>query len=274
MRSINNKKTVSAAVALLLPLTAAAGGHYSPGGEGIKGAVVPPPGLYYRGYAVHYQADEHAAVPDSEVEVNALANRLVWVTEQKILGGDLTFEGIVPLIHTDLQVAAGAVDDSAGGVGDVFLGSVIGWHGQRWDAVAGAGVWAPTGEDDEPADPGLGYTELMLTLGGNVYLTEQKDISLSVLSRYEVADDHDIDDVFLVEWGLGKQLGNGLEVGVVGYDRWQLDDSDTERHAVGLEGAYFWKAAGVGLNLAAYQEYAVEDDFDGYLVRAVLTKAF
>lgn len=114
----------------------------------------------------------------------------------------------------------------------------------------------------------------MLTLGGNVYLSEAKDISLSALSRYEIADDPDVEDTFLVEWGLGKQLDNGLEVGVAGYDHWRLQGNDAERHALGLEGAYFWKAEGLGLHLAAYQEYAVENSFDGYLVRAVLTKAF
>ncbi|WP_423357604.1 SphA family protein [Pseudomonas citronellolis] len=274
MSITKNKNLAPAILALLLPLSALAGGHYSPGVEGIDGAVVPPPGVYYRGYAMHYQADRHDAVPDSDVRVDALANRLVWVTGQKVLGGDLTFETIVPVTHTDLHLASGAVDDSAWGVGDIYAGSVIGWHGQRWDAVAGAGFWSPTGQDDRPADPGLGYSELMLTLGGNLYLTERKDLSLSVLSRYEAADDPDVEDTFLVEWGLAKRLDNGLKVGLVGYDQWQLGDGDAQRHAAGLEGGYFWPAAGVGLNLAAYQEYAVNDDFKGYLLRAVLTKAF
>lgn len=269
-----NSSLVLAAASLLLPLLASAGSHYSPGVEGLNGAVVPPPGVYYRGYAVHYQADHHDTLPDSEARVDALANRLVWVTEQQVLGGDLAFEAIVPVIRKDLQLNSGALDDSAWGVGDVFVGSVLGWHGERWDAVAGAGIWSPTGRDSEPADPGLGFAELMLTLGGNLYLTERKDVSLSVLSRYELADDPDVEDEFLVEWGLGKRLDSGVEFGVVGYDQWQQGAGDAERHAAGLEVARFWPEAGLGLNLAAYREYKVDNDFEGDLVRLVLTKAF
>ena len=193
------KKTILASVlAALLPMTAHAG-HYTPGVEGIRAAVVPGPGVYYKGYAVHYNADEHSALPtDSEVTVNAIANRLIWVTEQKVLGADLAFETIVPIVHTDLDVAGGAVQGDEWGIGDIFLGGVLGWHGARWDAVAGVGVWAATGQDDELADPGLGYSETMFSLGANVYLNDSKDLSFSMLSRYAIADDNDIEDEFLV----------------------------------------------------------------------------
>ncbi len=40
--------------ALAAPQALAVNGHYAPGVEGIKGASVPPPGSYYRGYLVHY----------------------------------------------------------------------------------------------------------------------------------------------------------------------------------------------------------------------------
>ncbi len=47
------KKIVSlAALMSLTPLSLQAG-QYVPGIEGVKSAVVPPPGVYYRGYAVH-----------------------------------------------------------------------------------------------------------------------------------------------------------------------------------------------------------------------------
>ncbi len=269
------KKTVIAStLAALLPLTATAG-HYTPGVEAMRAAIVPGPGVYYKGYAVHYSADEHSALPaNSEVSVNALANRLIWVTDNKVLGGDLTFETIIPVVHTDLEIAGGAVDSDEWGIGDIFFGTVLGWHGERWDAVGGVGVWTETGEDDEPADPGLGYTETMFTLGGNVYLNDAKDIAFSALSRYSVADDNDIEDEFLIEWGLSKQLSSGLELGLVGYDRWQVEGGDAQKHGVGAAVGYFWPQVMTGLNVAAYNEYDADEDFEGYQLRATLTKVF
>ncbi|MBA4501595.1 SphA family protein [Marinobacterium marinum] len=268
------KKTVLAsALATLLPLTATAG-HYTPGVEAMRASIVPGPGVYYKGYAVHYKADTHSALPaNSEVEVNALANRLIWVTDTQVLGGDLTFETIIPVIHTDLNIADGAVASREWGIGDIFFGTVLGWHGQGWDAVGGVGVWTETGQDDEPADPGLGYTETMLTLGGNVYLNDNQDLAFSALSRYSIADDSR-DDEFLIEWGLSKQLSNGLELGLVGYDRWQVEGGDEQKHAVGASAGYFWPQSMMGLNLAAYNEYDADSDFEGYQLRATLTKVF
>lgn len=85
------KKLTLLIAASSLPLIAyASDSHYVPGIEGVKGSVVPPPGVYYKGYVVNYNADKNEALPaDSEVTVTALASRVVWVTPQKLLGGDL-----------------------------------------------------------------------------------------------------------------------------------------------------------------------------------------
>jgi hypothetical protein len=267
------KKTTLAATlaSLLLPPTANAG-HYTPGVEGILASAVPGPGVYYKGYAVHYNADDFAGAPgNNEATVNAIANRLIWVTEHKILGGDLAFETIIPVVHTKLTLAGDTNSDW--GIGDIFLGTVLGWHGERWDTVAGLGVWTQTGQDDKPSDPGLGYTETMLTLGANVYLNDTRDIAFNVLTRTSFADDNR-DDEFLLEWALSKQLDSGLDLGLVGYDRWQLEGGDQEKHGIGAEVGYFWPQAMTGLNIAAYKEYDAAQDFEGYQLRATLTKVF
>ena len=272
----HTKTTIASLLAAtLLPLSAHAG-HYVAGVEGLGSAVVPGPGVYYRGYAVHYDANSYeGALPsNSDVTVDALANRFIWVTEAEFLGANVALETIIPLVNTDLNVGSGLVEDEQFGLGDVFLGGVLGWHGERWDTVAAAGIWNAIGKTDKPADPGLGYAELMLTLGANFYLTEAKDVTLNLLSRYEIADDKDVDDEFLIEWSLGKKLSNGLELGLVGYDQWRLEGGDQEKHAVGVEAGYFWPQVMTGLNLAAYNEYDVDENFDGYSVRLTLTKVF
>ncbi len=266
--------------ALILPLllagaaTAQANQNYVPGIEAVKGAAAPGPGMYYKAYGVRYSADEADNLPaDSEVTVNAIAHRFIWVTEQKVLDGDLILEAILPMVNTDLKVGNVLADEESA-LGDLFVGSVLSWHGDRWDSVAGAGIWSPTGDDDSPASPGKGYSELMLTLGANVYLDNGKNYSLSLLSRYEAADDNDVEDSFLVEYGLGAKLSNGIEVGLAGYSDWEQGDGKSERHAAGVEASYFWPQFMAGLNVAAYKEYSTKESFEGDQFRVALTKVF
>lgn len=249
--------------------------HYVPGIEGVKGSVVPPPGVYYKGYVVNYKADENEALPpDSEVSVTALASRAIWVTPQKLLGGDLALEAIVPLLQTDLKVGGQNVDERTG-LGDLYVGGVLGWHGDRWDAVTGIGYWAETGDYDSNrfASPGKGYDSVMLTLGGNVKLNQQGDINLSALSRYEMPNGDNLNDELIIEWGLSKSYGL-LDLGLVGYNTFETGDGDEERNALGLSIGYFSPPNLLGGDIAVYKEYSNKQTFEGEVIRASLTKVF
>ncbi|MCC4265990.1 transporter [Oceanimonas baumannii] len=272
----------------------AANGHYVPGVEGLKGSVVPPPGIYYRGYLVHYDIDalrddQGTKLPDSNTgSVSALVNRFIWMTDKKILNADYGMEAIIPLQRTSLDFGIAGIDSTERGVGDVFVSPlVLGWHGQQWDAVAAAGIWLDTGEysSTEPASIGKGFRTTMLTLGGTYYPDAAKSWSLSALSRYEIKSKQDETgitpgDSWLVEWGVGKQLDNGLELGVIGYNSWQLENSKgapagkAEKHALGIEGSYFWPSLMLGLNAAYLNEYEVHNGPSGDMFRLTLTKVF
>lgn len=266
----------------------AANGHYVPGVEGIKGAVVPPAGTYYRGYLVHYDFDEIKLPDDNSLSakgnVTALANRFIHITEKKLLGADYGVEAIIPVQRNDFDFAS----SKESGVGDIFVSPmVLGWHGRQWDAVFAAGLWLDTGDysSTEPASIGKGFRTTMLTLGGTYHFDAAKSWSLSALSRYEINSKQDETDItpadsWLVEWGLGKRLDNGLELGVVGYDAWQLENSKgapagkAEKHALGVEGGYFWPSLMLGLNVAYLSEYEVKNGPSGELFRLTLTKVF
>ena len=281
---------VLAASVLVSPTALAVNGHYVPGIEGMGGPSLPPPGNYYRGYLVHYDidkltTDKGKSVPGSNKgKVTALANRFIHITEKKFLGADYGFEAIIPVQHTSLDFKAAGVDSSKSGVGDVFLGPVIlGWHGPQWDSVFAAGLWFDTGSTSQPASPGLGYKSLMLTLGGTYYVDTAKSWSLSALSRYEINGNKkglNQGDSFLVEWAAGKRLDNGIELGVIGYNGWQLDNNQTqsnakiEKHAVGIESGYFWGNLGFGFKAAYLGEYKTKNSTEGDLFRLQFTKAF
>lgn len=288
-----------AAVLLLFSSGAfAVNGHYVPGIEGTHGPVVPPEGLYYRGYAVHYDIrslndpDGNAISGRNTGSVNALANRFVWMTGHRLLGADYGMEAVVPVQDVSLAFSGPGIEADDSGLGDIFLGPlVLGWHGDQWDAAGGAGVWLDTGDFDttNPASPGKGYRTTMLTLGGAWHFDEARLWSFSALSRYEIKsrqDDTGIrpGDSWLVEWSLSHRLQGGIELGLVGYNAWQLESDEAsfqgekaQKHAAGAEAGYFWPGLGMGVKGAFYREYDAASaggapEPEGNLLRLQLTK--
>jgi hypothetical protein len=271
------KKILIAAAALTALVSAHAEGHYVPGVEGMQAASVPPPGLYYLGYMANYNAEQFkapggsTALPgENKATIFALANRLAWISNTKVLGADFGMETIVPVQSTSLTIKAAGLSDTQSGFGDVYLGPVVlGWHGANWDAVAAAGFWLKSADSSSPASAGKGFASTMLTGGGTYYFDANKTLSGSALLRYEINDSKSNGfkpgDQVSLEWGFGKMLGT-VQVGVVGYDQMQVsNDSGTgasnnksERHAIGAEVALPLMSSGVILKAAAYQEYQAQ----------------
>lgn len=251
----------SAAALVLLATTGAhAEGHYVAGVEGLQGPSVPPPGMYYLGYLVHYDINSLRAPGSSDAlpgrnkgSVTAVANRLVWVTKHKFLGADYGMETIIPVMRTSLDFA----NSKDSGVGDVYVGPlVLGWHGAQWDAVAAAGMWLDTASTSQPAAPGKGFKSTMLTGGLTYYFDGAKTITGSALARYEfnTRKDNGIrpGQQLTVEWGLGKSFGT-FSAGMVGYSQLQTTrdkgagarSDKSSVHAVGAEVVYPIPSAGV-----------------------------
>ena len=253
----------------------AADSHYVPGLEGVKGSVLPPPGIYYKGYYVNYDADKTKNLPyESDVTVNAIAHRVAWVTSKKILGADLAFESVLPMMRTDLKINGQHLDKQTG-VGDLYLGGILGWHTEKWDITAGTGYWAETGkyDQDKPASPGKDHDSMMLSFGTNTRLSETGDITFSALGRYEIPLKRDLNDELLIEWGLGKSYGL-FNLGLVGYNTVEMGGGDTKRNAVGASVSYFSPKYKLGGDIAAYGEYANKSASEGRVIRASLTKIF
>ena len=75
--------------------------HYVPGVEGIKGATLPPPGLWLRDYNVFYYADtlndpngNKVNGVDAKAFIYANVPRLLWITDTKVLGGYLGLDAL------------------------------------------------------------------------------------------------------------------------------------------------------------------------------------
>lgn len=288
-----------AAFGLCATLTsnAHAGGHYVAGVEGLQGASVPPEGVYYLGYLVNYDIGSfRAPTTDKDLPgrntgtVTALANRVVWMTGAKVLGADYGVETIIPVIHTSLNMPAASVRDSETALGDIYLGPlVLGWHGDRWDAVGAAGVWMDNATAKTAADAGKGYKSWMLTAGGTYYLDAAKNWSASALGRFERNTKRDDGlrpgNQVTVEWGVGKRFGV-MQAGVVGYSVWQVSrdqgtgsDAKGAVHAIGGEFNYALPSYKTNLKAALYHEFsakagALGPQSKGDMLRLSLVKAF
>lgn len=275
----------------------AGGGHYTSGVEGIKAATVPPPGgsgFYGKLYNCYYSAGDYRNNQGKntggfDVDVLVQGYRLIYSSNIEILGGNLLFDILVPLQYTDISI--GPLGDSRGGLGDIFIEPVfIGWHGDRYDALAAFGVYVPTGSysPNRPASPGKGFWTYLFTLGGTVYFDQEKTWSLSALARYQIhtkQDDTDITagDHFSFEWGLGKNI-NGLDLGVAGYCHWQVEDdkgpngtipNQRERSfAAGPEIAYTFESVGLSVNLRSLWEFESKNKSQGNMTVLSLTYAF
>jgi hypothetical protein len=282
------------AVPSLLSAQPIVAGHYPAGAEGIKGASLPPPGVYFRDYTFFYTADRFDNGPP-EFDITACLNapRLIWMTDWKIFGADYGMDVIVPFGYMDWEAGApgATVSDSYFGIGDIQIEPLLlSWHLPQIDLAAGYAVWAPTG-DFSPGRPDMlakGFWSQMLTVGGTFYLDCEKSWALSLLSRYEFCHEQEQTDiepgqVYTLEFGLSKALSPTLDVGVVGY--WQQQTTDDKglqatsteldrKLGLGAEVSGLCPTLAMFTSLRYAYEFDAVDRPEGHLVTLTLTKRF
>lgn len=220
-------------------------GHYPLGVEGIKAASLLPPGVYFRSYNILYKSDrlvDHRGDKqpfDFKLTSFASAQRLLWVTDTKLLGGDLAMDMVVPLVANEFERGPFFADpttdyDREENIGDISIQPLaIAWHGKQWDAVTSYMLFIPTGEYDnnEPASIGKNFWSHVFSLGGTVFFDEQRKWHISALARYEIHSEKDDEKVtpgddFEFEWGVGRTFNKFLDVGIAGYCHWQVTDDE------------------------------------------------
>ena len=278
------------------PALAGNTGHYPLGSEGIKAATLPPPGLYLRTYSSYFTAgdliDDHGKDSGADFNVSSFAvvPRLIWMTDKKILGADYGMDMLIPFVCVDFELG-GVQSNNDMCYGDICIEPVdLAWHGDNYDIGAALAVWIPTGKYNvsNPASPGKDFWSTMFTLGGTYYLDPEKTWSASILSRYEIhsTKDHTEDrpgNNLLFEWGVAKSYAKGCDIGLVGYNQWQLTDdkgadSDTGVHdriaAIGPEISVFVPTCKAFVSLRALREFSAIDRPEGTTVTLTVTKIF
>jgi hypothetical protein len=267
--------------------------HYVPGSEGIKGASLPPPGVYVRDYNYFYWAGQFndpsgndAHVPNADVFTYANIPRVIWITDTKLLGGNIGVDALLPLV--DQHVKAGGFDSSTFGIGDLFAEGTLSWHPKQFDFAIGSGVWAPTGDSGKPPTTrvGAGFWTFMQTAGVTWYIDEDKTWAVSALNRYEFSTEQRDTDVipgqtYTLEWGVSKSLCKESDIGVVGYYQQQVNPNNGSPYssrssvaAVGPEVSFMFPKQMFFVSIRYNYEFMAESRAQGNAITLTLTKRF
>ena len=272
-----------------------AGSHYPVGAEGIKGASLPPPGVYLRDYNFFYTAGKVDGMPNGpDIFAYVQAPRLIWMTGKTILGANYGMDVIVPFAYKNISAGLPIGDGHNFNLADIQVEPLLlSWHLKQFDVAAGYAVWVPTGEfnADTPVhqltSPGSGFWTQMLTLGGVWYPDEKKTWAISLLNRYEINTEQNHTDVtpgnmLTMEWGLSKTVCPNVDVGFIGYYQ-QLVTKDSGSGAssdysnvvgLGPEISAFCSKLGVFTSVRYAYEVTAHDRPQGQTIVLTITKRF
>ena len=189
---------------------------------------------------------------------NLLANKNynVWADENifyyvfpgKVLGGNLgSMLVITPVsgyLTADILPNLTDLTASGGGSGltDLwFQPLTLGWHAKRADFQIIDGLVLPSGRYTPGASDnvGTGYFGNHVQTGTTLYVTKNKGTSANLFTDWEVhgqrpgtnGTEKTPGQALSMEWGLGqvlplkKNMTQLLQLGVVGYDQWQVTDN-------------------------------------------------
>jgi hypothetical protein len=269
------------------------GSHYPIGAEGLNGADLPPPGFYLRDYNYFYYADKVDGLPfNMDILAYVQAPRLVWITDWTILGANYGCDIIVPFAYKNVSTPFG--NGYQFNLGDIYACPlVLSWHLKQFDFSAAYGVWAPSGNFDASTplnyltSPGDGYWSHMFTLGGVWHPDEKKTWSISLLNRYEISTEQDQTHItpgnmLSMEWGVGKTVAQGVDVGLVGYYQQEITEDSGPNAAtalshvvgVGPEISVMWEKIGLISTLRYVYEADAKDRPQGHTITLTLTKRF
>lgn len=288
--------------------------QWMPGQVGLNAGILPPPGATYANITLGYYSNTFngpggKAIPSTgSYNVWAVENAVYYVAPFKFAGGNLGWNIIItpatgsldadilppPLGNGNLSLAVGG-----SGLADLYIQPfTLGWHLKRLDFMVADGLIFPTGRYSPGAtnNVGTGYFGNHLETGTTLYVTKNKATSVNLFTDWE---DHGSrpgafntsktpGQAFTDEWGVGqivplkKNLTQLLQVGVVGYDQWQITANGGvvpigsngltvpaslipyySVHAVGGQLNYIAPVKSLALNFKFYNEYDANSHFLG-----------
>jgi hypothetical protein len=284
-------------------------GQWVPGQYGLNAGVIPEPGITYANLALNYsssQLNNSNGNPVSAVSGNygfwVDENIFYYVPNHKFLGGYFMPYFLLNYASGELVANITGTNLGTGGGGSGFADMYVqpinmGWHfGKRVDFVAGYAFTAPTGRYNAGAtdNVGSGYWGNNITSGTTLYITKNKATTANLTTDWEIHGQKNVASVpagqtskitpgeaFTMEWGVGqvlplkKNLSQLAQVGVVGYDQWQVSSNGGNYlvagipvpastfpyysvHAIGVQANYILPAKNLVGFFKYYDEYSAK----------------
>src|SRR5215472_15359196 len=279
-----------------LPLVAQIRGVYPLGMSATNSGVTPEPGISYVNQFLFYSRDE-AKGPNGEVlatgqnSVMMDMNSLVWVSKGKIdfLGGPLfSMSATIPIANNSLTSDVNGGISGGGGLADSYYQPfILGWRKKRSDIRAVYGFLAPTGKFELGANNnvGSGYWTHAFSSGQTFYLNADRTTAISTFQMYEThttqqstqihpGDTLNLDYSLTRVLSLQRELK--LQLGLVGYEQWQLTDKtgpdvtalQSSAHyrvnAVGFASTLILPARKANVGVKYFKEFEDRSTFQGY----------
>jgi len=216
--------------------TEGGGGIYPNGNENFMVGALPPPGFYALVYAGNYNASSLRDNSGNQVPFNfnlrvtSLVPRAILVTEQTLLGGQLAFHAIAPILN--MSVAAGPASQAKTGLGDISIGAGLGYHASdKFHYTFGLDVNAPTGSYDKNnlANLGRNYWNMEPVVALTYVQAEGINADLKVMydfNKRNSATNYKSGQELHADYAIGWGFGNGFTAGAGGYFYEQTTDDD------------------------------------------------
>ena len=290
------------AIGFASPLLGQQKGQWVPGQFGLNAGVIPNPGVTYANLALNYSAsqlNDSNSNPVSGVTGTYSfwvdENIFYYVPKHKFLGGN--FMPYLALNYANGELVANItgtnLNTGAGGSGfaDMYVEPFnLGWHfKKRVDFNAGYAFVAPTGRYAAGAsnNVGSGYWGNDITTGTTLYITKNHATTANLVTDWEIHRQKSVASVpagqiskitpgqaFTDEWGFGqvlplkKNLSQLAQLGLVGYDQWQVSSNGetylVAGRPVAASGIPYYSVHGIGVqanyilpgkNLSAFFKY-------------------
>jgi hypothetical protein len=271
-------------------------GVYPLGMSATNSGVTAESGFSYVNQFLFYSRDQ-AKGPSGEVlatgqnSVMMDMNSLVWVSKRKIdlIGGAVfSMSATIPIANNSLTSDLKGGISGGGGLADSYYQPfVLGWRTKRVDVRGIYGFLAPSGRFTVGAsnNVGSGYWTHAFSSGQTLYISENKRTAVSAFEMYEVhtrqrgTEIHPGDTLNLdssLTHILALQRGLNLQLGLVGYEQWQLTDKtgpsltpvQSSAHyrinALGFASSLILPARNVSVGIKYFKEFEDQSTYQGY----------
>ena len=268
---------------------------YGLGAAAFGAGVTPPPGTYVTFVASYYTADISGAVTIGGVVLDlgldldffSAAVNGVYVPNRTILGGRPAISITLPAGYVDLEAgvevgALAATREVHGfGLGDMVARAQLGWENGDFSHLVYVQGVAPTGRYDTGFQPNIGLNRPSVDVGW-AFTWSEKTSKLQFNGAFGFTfsvendeTDYKTGNEFHFEWAIGREVYQGLVIGIVGYNYRQISgdsgpgavlgpfEGDVDAVGAGLSYTTLIDKTPVVFNLRHYEEFNPEHHWDG-----------